>query len=195
MRFAALRSFGMTSTLTRKQFTVDDYARMREAGILTEDDRVELLDGEIYVMSPIGPVHVGLVNKLMKLCEKQVGDRAIISVQNPIRLGRHGEPQPDIAVLNPRDDFYTQALATPDDIFLLVEVSDTTLEYDREQKLPRYAHAHISEVWIVDVGAQIIEQYSQPLQGVYTQLHKVLFGNRITANAIQGISFTTDVLF
>jgi len=185
----------MTSTLTRKQFTVDDYARMRETGILTEDDRVELLDGEIYVMSPIGPVHVGLVNKLMKLCEKQVGDRAIISVQNPIRLNLHGEPQPDIAVLNPRDDFYTQALATPDDIFLLVEVSDTTLEYDREQKLPRYAHAHISEVWIVDVGAQIIEQYSQPLQGVYTQLHKVLFGNRITANAIQGISFTTDVLF
>jgi Uma2 family endonuclease len=185
----------MTVTLTRKQFTVDDYARMRETGILSEDDRVELLDGEIYVMSPIGPLHVGLVNKLMKLLEKQVGEQAIISVQNPVRLNLHGEPQPDLAVLHPRDDFYTQAFATPDDIFLLIEISDTTLVYDREQKLPRYAQGQISEVWIIDVGAQVIEQYSQPLQGVYTQLHKVLFGNRITANAMQGISFTTDALF
>jgi Uma2 family endonuclease len=185
----------MIATPVRKQFTVDDFARMREAGILTEDDRVELLDGEIYVMSPIGPLHVAIVNKLNKILNKSVGDQGIISVQNPIRLDRLGEPQPDIAVLNPRDDFYTQALATTDDILLVIEVSDTTLEYDREQKLPRYAEAQIGEVWIIDAGAQVIEQYTEPLQGVYVQLHKVLFGNTITATKINGLSFSTDRIF
>lgn len=185
----------MLATLVRKQFTVDDFARMRETGILTEDDRVELLDGEIYVMSPIGPLHVAIVNKLNKILSKSVGDQGIISVQNPIRLNRRGEPQPDVTVLNPREDFYTQALATTDDILLVIEVSDTTLEYDREQKLPRYAEAHISEVWIVDTSAQVIEQYTQPLQGVYTQLHRVLFGNTITATKISDLSFSTDLVF
>ena len=179
----------------RKQFTVDDFARMRETGILNEDDRVELLDGEIYVMSPVGPLHVAIVNKLNKILSKSVGDQGIISVQNPIRLNRLGEPQPDIAVLNPRDDFYTQALATTDDILLLIEVSDTTLAYDREQKLPKYAEAHISEVWIIDTSSQVIEQYTLPLQGVYTQLYRVLFGHTITATKIANLSFSTDRIF
>lgn len=185
----------MIATPVRKQFTVSDFARMRETGILTEDDRVELLDGEIYVMSPIGPLHVAIVNKLNKILSKHIGDKGIISVQNPIRLNDRGEPQPDIAVLNPREDFYTQALATTDDILLVIEVSDTTLEYDREQKLPKYADAHISEVWIVDAGAQVVEQYTQPLQGTYTQLYKVLFGNTITATKISGLNFSTDLIF
>lgn len=185
----------MIATPVRKQFTVEDFARMRETGILTEDDRVELLDGEIYVMSPIGPLHVAIVNKLNKILSKHIGEQAIISVQNPIRLGSRGEPQPDIAVLNPREDFYTQALATTDDILLVIEVSDTTLEYDREQKLPKYADAHISEVWIIDTSAQVIEQYTQPLQGTYTQLHKVLFGNTITATKIRNLNFSTDIIF
>jgi Uma2 family endonuclease len=185
----------VTITPLRKQFTVDDYARMRETGILTEDDRVELLDGEIYIMSPIGPLHVAIVNKLNKILGVRVGDRGIISIQNPIRLDKLGEPQPDIAILHPRDDFYTQALATPDDILLVIEVADTTLEYDREQKLPRYAQAHISEVWIVDVAAQTIEQHTQPYQGVYTQVRKVLFGSEITSSIMSDISFTTDLVF
>ena len=185
----------MIATPVRKQFTVDDFARMRETGILTEDDRVELLDGEIYVMSPIGPLHVAIVNKLNKILSTHVGEQGIISVQNPIRLNNRGEPQPDIAVLNPRDDFYTQALATTDDILLVIEVSDTTLEYDREQKLPKYADAHISEVWIIDTSAQVIEHYKQPLQGTYTQIYKVLFGNVITAQTIKCSSFSTDLLY
>lgn len=126
----------MTAIPARKQFTVEDYARMRETGILTEDDRVELLDGEIYLLSPIGPVHVALVNKLNRILGQQIGEQGIISIQNPIRLNPLGEPQPDIAILAPRDDFYTSALATADDILLVIEVADTTLTYDREQKLP-----------------------------------------------------------
>jgi len=120
---------------------------------------------------------------------------SLLSIQNPIRLNRYGEPQPDIAILHPRSDFYTQALATSDDILLLIEVSDTTLEYDREQKLPKYAEAHISEVWIVDVGTQVIEQYTLPVQGVYTQLFKVLFGNTIQATKIANLFFSTDEIF
>lgn len=185
----------MSATLTRKQFTVDEYTRMRETGILTEDDRVELLDGEIYEMSPVGPLHVALVNKLNKLLGKQVGERGIISIQNPIRISVYGEPQPDIAILQPRADFYTEALATPDDILLLIEVADTTLEYDREHKLPLYAQAHIREVWIIDVHSQMIEQYTQPSQGIYTQVTRVLPGNTITASTLADIRFTTDVLF
>jgi Uma2 family endonuclease len=185
----------MVTIPVRKQFTVDDYTRMRESGILTEDDRVELLDGEIYVMSPIGPLHVGIVNKLTRIVGKKIGDTGIISIQNPIRLNHLGEPQPDVTILHPRDDFYTQSLATSDDILLLIEVSDTTLEYDREQKLPKYAEAHISEVWIVDVGAQVIEQYTLPVQGVYTQLFKVLYGTTIQATQIEDLFFSTDELF
>lgn len=185
----------MTLTLTRRQFTVHDYARMRESGILTEDDRVELLDGEIYIMCPIGPLHVGLVNKLNKLLTRLVGDTGIISIQNPIRLNNYGEPQPDIAILSPRDDYYTSALATPDDVLLVIEIADSSVEYDRDQKLPRYAQANISEVWIIDVNKQVIEQYTQPIQGEYTQLYKALFGATITAITLPAIQLTTDQLF
>jgi Uma2 family endonuclease len=185
----------VTLTLTRRQFTVHDYARMRETGILTEDDRVELLDGEIYVMSPIGPLHVAMVNKLNKLLTQLVGESGIISIQNPIQLDDYSEPQPDIAILNPRDDYYTGALATPDDVLLIIEIADTSLDYDRDEKLPRYAAAHISEVWIIDVNKQIIEQYTQPTRGEYTQLHKALFGTTITATTLPALQLTTDQLF
>lgn len=185
----------MTVALTRHHFTVDDYARIREAGILTEDDRVELLDGEIYVLSPIGPLHVGIVNKLNRILTRLVGDAGIISIQNPIRLSDYSEPQPDIALLSPRDDFYTSGLATPNDVLLVIEIADTSIDYDRDEKLPRYARAQIGEVWIVDVNRLVVEQYTQPLQGQYTQLHKVLLGNRVTATTIPGVDIPTDQIF
>ena len=181
--------------LTRHQFSVSDYTRMRETGILTEDDRVELLDGEIFVMAPIGPLHVGLVNKLNQLLSRLVGDAGIISIQNPIRLNEQSEPQPDVAILSPRDDFYTGALATPDDVLLVIEIADTSLAYDRDEKLPRYARANISEVWILDVNKHVIEQYTAPVQDEYTQLHKVMRGNQITATTLPQVSFTTNRLF
>jgi Uma2 family endonuclease len=180
---------------TRRQFSVHDYARMRESGILTEDDRVELLAGEIIVLSPIGPFHVGVVNKLNKLLGNLVGDTGIISVQNPVHLNDYGEPQPDLAILHPRDDFYVDALATPDDILLLIEVADSSLGYDRDEKLPQYAASSISEVWIIDVQNRVVEQYTQPAQGQYTQIHKVLYGSTITATTMVNVQFTTDRIF
>lgn len=142
------------------QFTVADYARMREAGILREDDRVELLDGEVRSMGPIGPFHAAIVNVLVLLFTRQLGDRAIVSGQNPIQLHNHSEPQPDVAILQPREDFYAAAHPRPDDVLIVVEVSDSSLDYDRNEKLPRYASAGIPEVWIIDVGKQTIEQYT-----------------------------------
>lgn len=180
---------------SRRSFTVDDYHKMREAHILTEDDRVELLDGEIIVMSPIGPFHVGLVIKLTHLLSALLGTTGLVSVQNPIQLNRFGEPQPDIAVLRPRDDGYTRSLPAPDDILLLIEVSDTSLAYDRDQKLPQYARSGITEVWIVDGQQQIIEQYTQPFEDHYTHLTKVFPGHQITATTLPALSFTTDRIF
>jgi Uma2 family endonuclease len=185
----------MIAQTLRRQFTVHDYARMREAGILAEDDRVELLDGEIYLMSPLGPLHIAIVNRLNKLLVRQVGDDAIVSVQNAVQLDDYSEPQPDVALLHPRDDYYAQALPRPDDILLLIEVADTSLGYDRDQKLPRYAASNIGEVWIVDVDQRLVEQYSQPLQGQYTQLTKILFGNAIESKTMPQIHFSIDQLF
>ena len=185
----------MSTPTLRRQFTVHDYTRMRETGILTEDDRVELLDGEIYLMSPLGSLHIAIVNRLNKLLMRLVGDDAILSIQNSVQLNDYSEPQPDVALLSPRDDYYDQALARPDDILLLIEVADTSLDYDREQKLPRYAASNVAEVWIIDVDQQIVEQYSQPMQGQYTQINKVLFGNAIQSKAMQQIAFTTEHIF
>jgi Uma2 family endonuclease len=185
----------MATPALRRQFTVHDYARMRETGILTEDDRVELLDGEIYLMSPLGSLHIAIVNRLNKLLMRLVGDDAILSIQNSVQLNDYSEPQPDVAILSPRDDYYDQALARPDDIILLIEVADTSIDYDRDQKLPRYAASNITEVWIIDVDQRVIEQYLQPMQGQYTQINKVLFGNSILSKTMHQIAFTTEQIF
>lgn len=185
----------MILTALRHQFTVNAYTQMREAGILTEDDRVELLDGEIYTMSPIGPLHIALVNRLTRLLVWQTGDDAIVSVQNAVRLNDYSEPQPDIAILRPRDDDYDQALAQPDDILLLIEIADTSLAYDRDLKLPRYAASTIAEMWIIDANQQIIDQYTQPLQGQYMQMQRYLKGHTIQSKMMPQIQFTTDRIF
>jgi Uma2 family endonuclease len=128
----------------RRRFTVHDYHRMGEAGILHEDDRVELIEGEIVEMAAIGTRHFSCVNRLNRLLVMSVGDEAVISVQNPVRLNEHTELQPDLAVIRARD--YRESLPEPDDVLLLIEVSDTTLAYDRGVKLPLYAKAGITEV-------------------------------------------------
>jgi Uma2 family endonuclease len=190
-----MESQPMTAAVARRAFTIHDYARMREVGILAEDDRVELLDGEIYLMSPLGPLHIALVNRLNKLLIQQVGDDAIVSVQSAVQLDDYTEPQPDIALLSSRDDFYAHALARPDDILLLIEVADTSLEYDRERKLPRYASANVPEVWIIDVNQRLIEQYTRPSQGQYTHLIKALYKSTIQSSTVPRVSLSTDQIF
>lgn len=184
----------MTITLPRT-FTVDDYTRMRETGIFPEEDRLELLDGVIYSMSPLGPLHITLVNRLNKLLVSMLGDTAIVSVQNAVRLGDLSEPQPDIAILRPYMDDDLTSLAGPADIFLLMEIADTSLAYDRDQKIPRYAEAGIAEVWLIDVTQRIIEQYTQPVQNQYTRIQKYLSGTSIQSSILPQIQLRISALF
>lgn len=147
--------------ITRK-FNIDEYHKMAETGILTPEDQVELIQGEIITMSPIGTRHAACVNRLANLFPRLLGDRGIISVQNPIRLNNYSEPQPDLVVLNYRPDFYENKIPQPTEINLLIEVSDSTLKYDQDIKLPLYAQSNISEVWIVNLNNNTLDVYRQP---------------------------------
>ena len=129
----------MAVELRRYRFTTTEYDRMAEAGVLGEDDRVELIEGEILEMSPMGRRHAACVDRLTRLLVRGVGDAAIVRVQNPIVLSDHNEPQPDLALLRPRVDFYTAEHPGPEDALLVVEVSDSSVEYDRQIKVPLYA--------------------------------------------------------
>lgn len=162
------------------RFSAVDYYRMAETGVLKPDARVELLDGKIIDMSPIGPFHGGLVNRLSRLFNKQAGGRWLVSTQNPIHLDDHSEPQPDLMLLKPAPDDYTSRHPVPDDVFLLVEVSDTTLAFDRDRKLPLYGRAGISEVWIVNLLEKTIEVYREPHFSGYS-FHRVLRSGQTAA--------------
>src|SRR6266508_549175 len=145
----------MVAPLTRRRFLVDDFERMAAAGILTEDDRVELIAGEIVEMAPIGGRHMGRVNVLVELLMDLVRQEALISVQNPIRLSADSEPQPDIALI--RRSASRDTVPTPEDALLVIEVADSSRDYDRGVKLPLYAAAGIPETWLVDLVAEIVE--------------------------------------
>jgi len=135
---------------------------MAETGVLKPDARVELLDGKIIDMSPIGPFHGSISKHLNKIFSAATQGRWLVALQDPVRLDDHSEPQPDLMLLKPAADFYRKRHPQPEDVFLLVEVSDTTLPTDREDKLPAYGHAGIGEVWIVNLADLTIEVYREP---------------------------------
>jgi Uma2 family endonuclease len=149
------------------RFTVEEYHRMGETGLLPPDARVELIEGQVVDMSPIGRMHNSVVDRLNRLLIQRLGDAAIVRVQGSVRLSNITEPQPDVAVLRPRDDFYASVMAGPNDIVVMIEVSDTTLRYDRKIKLPLYARSAVPAVWIVDVNARTILVASDPTDGRY----------------------------
>jgi len=181
--------------VARRAFSTADYHRMAEAGILGEDDRVELIDGEVRLMSPIGTIHAAIVNRYAVLLFAQVGKTAIVSVQNPIQLSATSEPQPDLALLRYRDDFYAKAAPTPADVLLLIEVSDATLAYDRQEKLPRYALAGVPEVWITNVDGQAVERYSDPQGNQYATKQTFKRGQSIGVLALPQIMVAVDNIF
>jgi Uma2 family endonuclease len=154
---------------SRRLLTVDEYHRMGEVGILTEDDRVELIEGELVAMAPIGSEHVAATNALNRLLVLAVGDRGVVSVGNPVRLTQRSEPQPDFAILKPRDDYRT-VLPRPEDTMLAVEVASSSLDYDRTVKLALYASSGIPEVWIVNLAAAEVEVYRSPVGDSYTSV-------------------------
>ena len=144
------------------RFSVKEYYRMAETGVLPPDARVELLDGKVIDMSPIGPFHGGITKYLSKIFFGAAKGRWITQVQDPVRLDDHSEPEPDLALLKPVADFYRRRHPQPEDVFLLVEVSDSTLVADQENKIPAYGRAGIPEVWIVNLNELTVEVYREP---------------------------------
>jgi len=143
-------------------FTVADYHRMTEAGLFHENPRVELIQGQIIDMAAIGSPHFGMVNRLTRLLVPLVRAHGLVSVQNPVRLDPGSEPQPDIAILKPRADDYETGVPGPDDVLLPIEVADTSLDFDRDVKVPLYAQSGIAEYWIVNLPERIVKVHREP---------------------------------
>lgn len=153
----------------RRPISVREYHLMGETGILHEDDRVELIEGEIVTMNPIGPGHAGSSNSLNRALVMAVGDHGVVAAGNPVVLDDYTEPQPDFTVLRPKPDDYSSGTPRPEDVLLVVEVADSSLRYDRLIKLPLYARHGIPEVWIVNVPARSIEVFRGPKEDRYTE--------------------------
>jgi Uma2 family endonuclease len=148
--------------VAKKLFTVDEYYRMGEAGIFDPEARLELIEGEIIEMSPVGDPHIGCVNRATALFSSRLAGKVIVSVQNPVRLSRYTEPQPDIVLARPREDYYAGSRIFPKDIFLVIEISDSTVRYDRNRKMPLYAKSGVAELWIENLQENVILVYRDP---------------------------------
>lgn len=179
----------MAPPVLRGPFTVESYQRLGELGILGEDDRVELIAGQVVAMTPIGDRHASCVRRLHDLFARQALELAIIDVQNPVVLGRHDAPQPDLAVLKRRADGYPRHPRARD-ILLVIEVADTTLAYDRDVKIPRYAAAAIPEVWLVDLVADAISVYRGPQPDGYRDVVTVPRGETLRPLLLPGVAIT-----
>ncbi|MEB3162388.1 MAG: Uma2 family endonuclease [Prochlorothrix sp.] len=184
----------MTVQILRKKFTVGQYHQMIETGVFTDHDRVELLQGEIIEMSPIGRQHAACVDRLTELWVRELRSRAIVRVQNPIQLNDKSEPQPDFAILRRRSDFYSEGHPQADDIFALIEVSDTTVEFDRTIKVPLYAQNGITEVWILDLKAESVQVYREPSEAGYQQVQTLRRGQGVAFQVLPDLQFQVDQL-
>ncbi len=177
------------------RFTVADYHRMAEAGIFDEDSRVELIRGQIIDMAAIGAPHLGIVNRLNRLLIPLLAGRATLSVQNPVRLDDGSEPVPDFAVLRLRADDYVTVTPSAPDTLLLIEVSDTTIKFDRAVKAPLYAETGIPEFWIVNISEAVIEVYRRPQGDAYAEIDRAVRGRTLPIPALPGVTIAVADIF
>ena len=176
-----------------RRFSVDEYERMVHAGVFASDDRVELIEGEIIEMTPIGIPHASIVDRLNMLMARRLGDRTIVRVQGPIGfVALHSRPQPDLALLRPRKDYYAARIPGARDIFLLVEVMDTSVEYDRRRKAPLYARAGVRELWLVDIPAGVVDVQREPSADGYRDVRTLRRGERLTPLAFPDVTLGVD---
>ncbi|MGD2154872.1 MAG: Uma2 family endonuclease [Gemmatimonadales bacterium] len=182
----------MSTRRATRPFTVDEYYRMADVGILGEDDRVELLDGEIVRMTPIGSRHSACVDRLVRKFTEIPEQRAIVRVQNPLRLSQRSEPQPDLCLVRPRPDYYGGAHPGPGDAFLVVEVAETSLESDRDLKIPLYARAGVPEVWLVDLERRRVHLFRQPSEDGYRSVAKTGPGDQLVPQAFPELTIPVD---
>ena len=178
---------------TRK-FTVEEYFRMVEAGILQEDERVELIEGEILLMPPIGPRHIGGVARYARIFIIQAVNRFSVLTQSTVRLGEHLAPEPDVVLLKFREDDYFFAHATPEDILLAVEVADSSLNYDREVKAHIYGRAGIPETWVLNLPEDCIERFTEPGPDGYAQHDILRRGDQVSPAALPDLELAVDDL-
>ncbi|HEX8285761.1 MAG TPA: Uma2 family endonuclease [Pyrinomonadaceae bacterium] len=183
----------MSRELAKHWITADEYERMGEAGIFPPDARLELIEGEIFEMSPIGSPHAACVTFITYVLNL-LGRSFQVRVQNPVRLNDFSEPQPDISLLHWRDDFYRDAHPTPADVLLVVEVADTTLIADRKIKLPLYAHAGIAEAWLVNIPEEQVEIYSDPAGGAYQRAEVFGRDSEARSHTVEGLALSVGEL-
>jgi Uma2 family endonuclease len=176
----------MSALIQRRRFTVADYHRMGDAGILLEDDRVELIYGEIVTMSPIGNPHNAAVDRANRALVRAAGDQAIVRVQGSVVLDDYDEPQPDVVLLKPRDDFYRSQAAGPDDIILIVEMADSSLAYDRELKAHLYAETGVNEYWVVDIKGEQVFAHSGAVKKRYRTVRELHRGESAAPQLLPG---------
>ena len=172
----------------RRLFTVDEYYAMADAGILTEEERVELIDGEIIVMSPTDNEHAATVNVAAHFLIPTTTGRANVRVQSHVRLDERNQPEPDLLLLKWRDDFYRHRAPAAEDVLLLIEVSHASLAYDRGVKLALYARFLVPEVWLANIPARVIEAYTEPINGEYTVARVYRPGETISPTAFPDIT-------
>lgn len=182
----------MAMPMPHHRFTVDEYEQMIVAGILTEDDAVELIRGEIVDMSPMGPHHFDCVFMLTRLLNRLIPDDVGVAVQLPIRMPTDSEPEPDLALI--RFARYVRSIPTIEDVRVVIEVSDSTLAYDRHVKLPLYAAVGIPEAWLVDLTANRIERHSQPMADRYSVVVGYGPGTILESTAVPGLSISVDAV-
>lgn len=178
----------------KRLISIDEYHRMAADGLFSEDDRVELIEGEIVEMTPIGNWHAASVRRLDDLFTTSLGRRALVDKEHPVRLGDWAEPEPDLAVLVRRDDYYTSATPTAADVFLVVEVADSSAGYDRSVKAPLYAQQGIREYWLLDLRGQVLEVYRQASPSGYRAIRRLHRGDSIAMEAFPDIVFAVSSL-
>ena len=183
----------MSVQTQRWLFTVQEYHLMNEAGVFGEDDRVELIEGEIIQMAAIGTRHASCVKRLIRRFSVIPEEIAILGVQDPIQLTERTEPQPDVVLLQPRADYYETAHPIPSEV-LLVEVSDSTVNFDRDVKVPNYARSGIQEVWLWDLEANCLEVYREPTANGYTSIQRFERGEIVSPLAFPDFQVSFDLI-
>ena len=185
----------LSPLLRRHRLTVDKYYRMSELGVLPREARTELIEGEIIDMNSVGTRHAAAVKRLAALLAEVTRGAVIVSVQDPIRLSPHSEPEPDLALLRPRSDFYAEAHPTAADVLLIIEVADSSLEYDRRIKAPLYARHGVVEFWLVDLEHREVRFFRQPLGEAYTDITASESPGRVPLLALPQVSIDLSGLF
>lgn len=182
----------MAVQLLKRLFTVEEYHLIGKAGILSKDDRIELIEGELLQMAAIGTRHASSVRRLARLCSQIPENFAIFDVQNPVQLSERTEPQPDVILLKTRADYYSTAHPTPSEVLLLIEVADSSIDYDKDVKIPIYARSGIQEVWIVNLPENCLEVYRQPTTNGYSLTLRFWRGEEVSPLTFPELKVSVD---